>query len=308
MPADDLIATTELLNTELPDSRFDDPDGRYLQWLYEENPLGPAYQAVVDDDGARIAHYALIPQQYRDANGPVPGAYSLHAVTRTGTQRKGYFVSLGKQIYAEAAADGRRLMTAVPNEKSVTAGVKYLGWRLIGQVPIRLCVPTALARDVETIDCTPAFVASPRFGELTRDLDEYPTSGVTNSWTTESLRWRLARPRASHVMHVTPDVIGFSLRTVQRGVPAAVIMKLLPRGDRLGPLSARSIVAAACRRHRALVAIYGGINEHVVVRGIEPPRRVRPAPLFWLVQTLRDGDDQDAVRLTTYEFFDMDAF
>ena len=307
MPPHDLDATNELLNAELPDARYDDL--RYLRWLYEENPLGPAYQQFADEDDKLVCHYALIPQNYRDESGPIPGAYSLHAVTRTGTQRQGYFMTIARDIYAEATGDGRRLLTALPNEKSVGVGVKHLGWRLIGRMPMRLGVPTRWRRgDVETLDCTPELLATDRFATLTADVDEHPVTGVTNSWTTESLRWRLSRPGADYVMHVTPELIGFSTRTVQRGIPAAVIMKLLPRGNRVGPISARDVVAAACRRHRAAVAIHGGVNEHVVFRGVEPPKRLRPSPLFWLVQTLQEGDDQDAVRISTYEFLDVDAF
>jgi hypothetical protein len=308
VPGDDIAHANELLNAELPDARYD-PGARYLRWLYLENPLGTAYQKYTYDGDVLVAHYALLPQTYRDATGRLPGAYSLHAVTRRGAQRGGLFVTLGKEIYADAAADGRRLMTALPNEKSVGPGVKYLGWRLVGQMPVRLCPPTTFrTTGVETIDCTPEFTASDRFSALTADLDEYPVTGVTNSWSTESLRWRLARPDVDYVLHVSPDVVGISTRTVQRGVPAAVIMKLFPRGRRRGPLPAARIVAAACLRHRAPLAIHGGVNEHVVVRGFEPPKRLRPSPLFWLVQTLQEGDDQDALRISTYEFLDVDAF
>jgi Acetyltransferase (GNAT) domain len=308
MSTDELLATNELLNAELPDARYD-PDARYLRWLYEENPLGPAYQRFAHENGVLVGHYALVPQNYRDATGPMPGAYSLHAVTRSGTQRKGLFISLAKEVYADAAADGRRLLTALPNEKSVGAGPKHLGWRLVGQMPVRLCFPTTVrTHDVETIDCTPELLANERFATLTADLDDYPVTGVTNSWTTESLRWRLARPDVDYVLHVGPEVIGISTRTVQRGIRAAVIMKLFPRGDRRGPLSSRAIIAAACRRHRAPVAVYGGLNEIVTVRGFEPPKRIRPSPLFWLVQTLQAGDDQDSLRVSTYEFLDVDAF
>jgi hypothetical protein len=308
MSTADLAAANELLNAELPDARYD-ADARYLRWLYEENPLGSAYQKYAYDDGVLQGHYALLPQNYRDPGGIVEGAYSLHAVTRSGTQRKGLFVSLGKEIYGDAAADGRRLMTALPNEKSVGAGVKYLGWTLVGQMPVRLCPPTTIRTgDVERIECTPEVLASERFATLTRDLDDYPVSGTTNSWSTESLRWRLARPDVDYVLHVGPEVVGITTRTVQRGVPAAVIMKLFPRGGRRGPLSAAAIVASACRHHRAPVAVHGGVNEHVTVRGFEPPKRIRPSPLFWLVQTLQDGDDQEQVRLSTYEFLDVDAF
>ncbi len=80
---------TELLAAELPAARY--VDEAYLRWLYDENPYGPAIQRGVDDDGVRVAHYALIPQRYRGRDGVVPAAFSLHAVVRSGTQRKGYF-------------------------------------------------------------------------------------------------------------------------------------------------------------------------------------------------------------------------
>src|SRR5680860_252218 len=297
MPTDeDLTKSTELLNSELPDPRFADHENQYLRWLYEQNPCGPAYEDSVDEDGVRMAHYALVPQEYRDASGPQPGVFSLNAVTRTGTQRKGYFVTLGKQLYRRAAEDGRRLLIGVPNEKSVSAGPKYLGWRLIGQVPVRICPPTTLStRQVEDIPVTPEFLASDHFASLTADIDDYPTTGATNCWNTERLRWRLARPHAHHVVHVTDEVLAVSMRTVQRGVPAAVLMKLLPRGGRCGPLRSRAIVASACRHHRAPVAVHGGWNEHVVLRGVQPPSRLRPAPLFLLVQSLQPDYDQDAI-------------
>jgi len=309
MSTDDLLAANELLNTELPDPRYD-PGAHYLHWLYEENPLGSAYQQYeYADDGTLACHYALLPQTYRDATGTVPGAYSLHAVTRSGTQRAGVFLSVAKRAYAEIARDGRRLMTALPNEKSVGAGVKHLGWTLVGQMPVRICIPTpARTGAVETIPVTPEVLAGDHFARLTADLDDYPAIGITNSWTTESLRWRLSRPDAAYTLHVDSEVVGISTRTVQRGVRAAVIMKLFPRGPRPGPLSSSRIVVDACRRHRAPVAVYGGVNEVVRVRGFEPPKRFRPSPLFWLVQTLQDGDDQEAIRIGTYEFLDVDAF
>jgi hypothetical protein len=308
VPRDDLAAANELLNAELPDRRYD-PDARYLRWLYEENPLGAAYQQYAYDDDTLVGHYALLPQTYRDATGAVPGAYSLHAVTRRGAQRSGLFVSLGKLVYAEAARDGRRLMTALPNEKSKGAGVKYLGWTLVGQMPVRICLPTpSRTGTITTIPCTPAFVQSDEFARLTADIDDYPVTAITNSWTTESLRWRLARPDVDYTLHVDDDIVGVSTRTVQRGVRAAVIMKLFPRGRRSGPLSSVRIIADACRTHRAPVAVYGGVNEVVRVRGFEPPKRLRPSPLFWLVQTLQPGDDQEAIRIGTYEFLDVDAF
>src|SRR3974390_1443582 len=135
----DLAPSTELLGRELPDPRF--VDDRYLHWLYRENPYGPAYEAQVDDDGVRVAHYALIPQEYRDARGPVPCVFSLNAVVRSGTQRQGYFTKIGLELYDRAAADGRRFAVGVCNAKSIGAVTKYMGWKNVGPLPVRLCPP-----------------------------------------------------------------------------------------------------------------------------------------------------------------------
>src|SRR6478672_4682514 len=103
-PTRDNTLNTELLQAELPAARY--VDETYLRWLYDENPYGAAIQRAVDDDGVRVAHYALIPQRYRGRDGVVPAAFSLHAVVRSGTQRKGYFQKLGAEIYDEAGAAG----------------------------------------------------------------------------------------------------------------------------------------------------------------------------------------------------------
>ena len=131
---------TELLNAELPDPRF--VDAEYLAWLYDQNPDGPAIQAAADEDGVRVAHYALVPQTYRNAAGAAPFLFSLNAVTRRGTQRKGYWSELGLRNFAEATALGRQLVIGVPNEKSTPGAVKYLSYRLLGPMPVKVAVPT----------------------------------------------------------------------------------------------------------------------------------------------------------------------
>ena len=96
---------TELLDAELPSPRF--VDDAYLHWLYDENPFGPAIQRAVDDDGVRVAHYAVVPQRYRDPDGVVPAGFSLNAVVRSGTQRQGWFRKLG--LGDLRGGSGRRL-------------------------------------------------------------------------------------------------------------------------------------------------------------------------------------------------------
>jgi hypothetical protein len=295
---------TGLLAAELPDARYDDE--AYLHWLYDENPYGPAIQRGVDEDGVRVAHYALIPQRYRGPDGVVPAAFSLHAVTRSGTQRKGYFQQLGGEIYEEAAATGWLFSSGVCNDKSIGAVTKYMGWKTPGPLPVRLCVPTHTGRGVESLRVDAALLESERFEELTAGLDDFPVQQWTNSYTTEYLRWRLACPSTRFALHGTDDLVAVTTTDTRFGVRAAVILKLLPRTEQA--VRTERVVAAACRFHRAPYAVYAGFNARVRVRGIQPPRTLQPSPLHLILRSLSPTIDQDALALDTFEFLDMDAY
>jgi hypothetical protein len=295
---------TGLLAAELPDARY--VDASYLHWLYDLNPYGPAIQRGVDEDDVRVAHYALIPQRYRGPEGVVPAAFSLHAVTRSGTQRKGYFQKLGAEIYEEAGAAGWQFSSGVCNDKSIGAVTKYMGWKTPGPLPVKLCVPMHTGRGVESHPVDDALLASDRFAQLTAGLDDFPVQQWTNSYTTEYLRWRLACPTTRFVLHTSDDLVAVSTSDTRFGVRAAVILKLLRRAEQ--PVRSEPVIAAACRFHRAPYAVYAGFNARVRVRGIQPPRRLQPSPLHLILRSLSPSIDQDALALDTFEFLDMDAY
>jgi hypothetical protein len=300
---------TELLARELPAARY--VDAGYLQWLYDDNPYGPAIQRSVDEDGVRIGHYALIPQRFRGRDGIVPAAFSLHAVVRSGTQRKGLFTQMGLEIYEEASGAGWQLTTGVCNEKSIGAVVKYMGWKWPGPLPVRLVAPYAMAgaaaRRVESRTVDAAYLASSEFEQLAAELDSTPVDQWTNSYTAEYLRWRLACPATTYAIHVTDELVAITTTDVRFGVRAAAILKLLPRAGRTG-LRAEAIVGAACRFHRAPYAVYAGFNPHVALRGVQPPRKLQPSPLNLIIRSLSPAVDQGPLMIDTFEFLDMDAY
>jgi hypothetical protein len=295
---------TGLLAAELPDARY--VDEAYLHWLYDLNPYGPAIQRSVDEDDVRVAHYALVPQRYRGPEGVVPAAFSLHAVTRSGTQRKGYFQKLGAEIYDEAGTEGWLFSSGVCNDKSIGAVTKYMGWKTPGPLPVRLCVPMHTGSGVSSDAVDAALLASDRFAELTAGLDDFPVQQWTNSYTTEYLRWRLACPSTRFTLHSSDDLVAVSTTDTRFGVRAAVILKLLRRSEQ--PVRADRVIAAACRFHRAPYAVYAGFNARVPVRGIQPPRKLQPSPLHLILRSLSPTIDQDALTLDTFEFLDMDAY
>jgi hypothetical protein len=297
---------TDLLNEELPDRRFESAD--YLAWLYDENPEGAGFTGSRDDGGVRVAHYALVPQRYRNEDGPGDFVFSLNAVSRSGSQRKGYFVEIGHEIFAEAAAAGRLAITAVANENSTPGAVKHLGYRHLGPMPVAVTVPNPLrGRGWRSHPVTDRWLASAEYEELAAELDQHPATGWTPSWGVDNLRWRLARPRGDYVVHVGPGLVAVSTGDRVGRLPVAVILKLLPRRGATG-LSARAAVAAACRHHRAPVCVYAGLNAHVTLRGLPLPPRLRPAPLNLLVRSLSEEIDQETLRLDTFEFLDCDAY
>ena len=305
---DDLVADTELLDAELPDPRF--VDATYLRWLYDENPLGASYDHHFDDEnGLRVGHYALIPQRYRNRDGEQPFVFSLNAVARSGSQRRGFFGKLGTEIWGRAQADGVKFIVAVTNAKS-TGAVRKNGWRVMGPMPATVVVPSWRAPlDVDSYDITPDFVGTQAFDDLVQGLDRSPAWNWTNCWTPDQMRWRLSAPNSPRfTLHRDHDLVGVSTVHRIRGVPFAVVLKLLPRDGRFGPLSARSMITAMCRHHRAPLAIYAGHNRHVDVKGIALPERLKPAPLVICAMSLSDEIDQDTFSLDTFEFLDMDAY
>jgi len=299
---------TALLDGELPDPRF--VDAEYLRWLYDLNPDGAAIQAAADEEGVRVAHYALVPQTYRNAAGPAPFLFSLNAVTRRGTQRKGYWSELGLRNFAEATAQGRQMVIGVPNEKSTPGAVKYLDYRFLGPLPVKIAVPTGTGGRWEHHVVDEAFLDGPRFATLAADLDQHQAVHWTNSYVPDRLRWRLARPHGGYVVHADDDLVVVSTRSSFGPVPMAVVLKLFPRGPRAldDRLSARRAVAAVCRYHRAPAAVYAGFNALVAVRGVHPPHRLRPAPLNLVVHSFSDAVPQETFRLDTFEFLDLDAY
>lgn len=299
---------TELLGAELPDPRF--VDSAYLRWLYDLNPWGTGFTAQADEDGVRVAHYAVIPQQYRSSAGPARMVFSLNAVTRSGTQRRGYFTTLGEQVYAAAARWGALGVVGVSNANSTPPVVRKLGFRLMGPLPVHVLPALAVEQGVQHLPVDEALLVSTTFEELTADLDRFPARAWTNHWTTDALRWRLAAPNLAspYWLHVGRDVVAISALGSVGGRRFPVVLKLLPRHGLAGPVSGMGLVGALCRHHRRPFAVHAGFNRHVRLRGVRPPRRLQPSPLNLIFRSLSDELPATAFTLDTFEFLDMDAY
>lgn len=320
--ADDLAATAALLRREHPDAdRFEDT--AFLRWLYRENPHHPAIEEDVDRKGARVAHFALVPQPWRNRDEQATFVLSVNAVTRSGLGSM-HFVALTaratkRAIERKEALGGLIGGIGVTNENSTMPGLHRIGARLITSLPVVAVPRLGGGRRVESHAVTDEFRAGPDFARLTAGLDEAPADGWTQRWTPEQLAWRLGAPGAGYAVHADDSVVAVTTRATAKGVPLAVVLKLLPRGPAPGPRSARGVIAAAMRHHRVPLAIYAGFNAHVPVKGVAIPKGIQPAPLnllfiardeasAFLGMDLEDEGPQAPATFDTFELLDFDAF
>lgn len=307
-----LDAATALLDGELPDPRFVSSD--YLRWAYRENPLGRAWerhqQVAEGQTTTLVAHYANMPRRYRGPGGEhTDGAWSLNAVVHHDHQRARHFTRIGLEIYDEAGADGRSFVVGVTNEKSTGAVVKYMGWRLVGPLPVRVVHPLGRGRRRMThaeIDAN--WLDSPAFDDFAATVDRHPVTGWVTDYTAEVLRWRLACPETRYFVHQADDLAVITTRSNLGPLPACVVLKVFPTACGTAVVDATRAIRSATRFHRAAFAVYAGFNGSVVVRGIRPPRRFQPSPLNLIIRHLDPAVDQDEITLDTFEFLDMDAY
>lgn len=304
----DWADSAALLHDIMGDARF--ADAGYLNWLYNESPVGRTIGVNLrDDDGKLFAHGAAIPQEMRSGDGPARFVVIVNIAVHPSYRGANTFAEQILEHVPYVLEQGCIAGYGVTNEKSTVPSVSLdgLGGRLVGPVPVRVCVPTRVfPRGVETFDVTPEFLESKVFNELAAELDDHPVVDWVQRWTPDLLRWRLQRPDTEYALHVTGNVVGVSSRATVRGAPVALLLKLLPRGGSRGPLPSREIVAAACRHQRAPIAMYGGFNAHVPVSGVTVPQDRLPSPLNLVFLTLSDLDPE-TFRFETFEFLDFDA-
>lgn len=303
-----LAAATELLGAELPDPRFG--DDAYLRWLYLDNPCGRGFWGNRLEDGRLMGHYAVIPQNYRATDRPVRMVFSLNAVTRSEGQRRGHFVSIGEEVYERAREWGADGVIGVSNDNSTPPVVKKLDFRLLGPLPVKVIVPCASIGDGwEHHEISGSFLDSAEFDRLAVGLDHLPRWGWRNRWTPEYLHWRLSSPNsAGWHLHADDDFVVVSTRSETGPLPVAVILKLMARRKAGRWLSGQRAVSAVCRHLRTPLAIYAGFNADVRVYGVQPPRRLQPAPLNLIYRELSSAAPKLGFRLDTFEFLDFDAY
>lgn len=314
-PVEDLAATTELLGAEHPDREcFREP--RYLPWLYEQNPCGPAIQESVDRRGVRVAHFALLPQRWTRGTEGADFCVGVNGVTRTGAGRA-HFLALLRRGIREMGRRGVVAGFGVTNESSTAVTLARTGIGNVGPLPVVVRPVLPGGRGVRSHDVTAAWLASGELDRLAASLAPSSSSGWSQHWSTETLRWRLSSPAADYRVHVSDEALAVTTRIIHQHVPVTVVLKLLAFTNSPSRRAGAALVAAACRRDRTPAALYVGFNDRVPFRGLAVPRALLPSPLNLVlfgadrasvaVGEPIEGLPQEEVNLSCFELLDFDA-
>jgi GNAT superfamily N-acetyltransferase len=298
-------ATAALLKRVFPDShRISRPD--YLRWLYEDSPFGPVIEANLDDAVGRAGHYALVPVSLVEDGEPRAGSLSLNTAVDERARGGGVFVRLATEAIEEARRRGVQTIVGVANASSTPGFLRRLEFELVGPLPVTVLVPLpGRERRVRSAWADEAAFDSVEIADGLAQMIAAPAQGIARTWTADALRWRLTSPGARYALHRSERALVVSTVDSSKRVPVAVLLKALASAP---PDAAerRALVRAACRFHRAPIALHIGYNEQVAFRGPPLPARLRPSPLNLIVRQLSNSSPRGS--FTRFELLDFDAY
>lgn len=280
-------------------------DPGYVNWLYRLSPFGPVVEANLDDEHGRAAHYAVVPCPFTNDGVERAGALSLNTAVHERARGKGMFTRLAEATYGLARERGIRDVVGVANANSTPGFVRRLGFTLVGPLPVRVMLPRGVGRGVRSTLIDGDLLGSSAFRRgLEVRLSGPDPSGLARVWKADTLCWRLSCPTARYAWHEHESAAVITAVTRQGGIQVAIVLKVLSQAP-LSTGAARSLISAACRFHRAPVALHAGVQPHLPLSGLTLPDRLRPSPLNFIHRNL---DGNLSSRLGVFEFLDFDAY
>lgn len=252
----------------------------YLQWLYVDNPLGPAigFNAI---EGERLAaHYICTRALIRFEGRTVPALLSLNTATHPDFQGRGLFTKLAELTYAAGAAEGAALVYGVANANSTPGFVRKLGFGLVEPLESRIGIGALGRFDWKNI------AARARFRQ---------------DWRADYLEWRLSNPaNRARLEWVRP---GGSAVSAPAGRPLLRAWAEIPEHAEHAERVERSRGLPGGRVWLGLVPSGAGrFGSYAPL-----PRRLRPSPLNLIFRSL-DGSPGLGAGESLFSFLDFDAF
>jgi hypothetical protein len=124
-----------LLKTVFPDAT--NFTNEYLDWLYNQNPVGSAIGFNAFDGQELVAHYVTIPVIARLFEKQSYGLLSLNTATHPAHWGKRLFTTLANSTYAQGADLGYEFVIGVGNEIS-TPGFIKMGFQSVGKLEAKI--------------------------------------------------------------------------------------------------------------------------------------------------------------------------
>lgn len=305
---DDLDAVRRLLAEVFPqDGKFARSD--FLQWQYETSPSGEVIAENACDDVGLLGHYAVVPQRWLWRGRVSPFALSLNTAVSERARGQGLFTRLAEATYASAADRGVLAIVGVANANSTPGFIGRLGFDLVGPLDVSIVPwrPSRQARSIDRIEAS-ALRTDPIVAGQLGEGQPLAESATRRCWDAAELEWRLRDPRQQFAVFRGPSWLAVTCRTKHKGVPVAVITKVLLDHHEADHVELGPIAAAACRHHRAPVALHAGRNPGLRGRGLPLPDRLRPSPLNLIVKSLTAGEPSSAFVPEVFEFLEFDAY
>lgn len=123
-----------LAETVFPGEDLSDP--RYMRWLYEENPVRPAYELMTRSAGVVSGHIAGVPLRYRLAGADVLGGIAVNAITHPDHRGRGIFIVLHAELSRFTATKDMLFLFGFANPNSEKGCLRHLNYRDLGRFPL----------------------------------------------------------------------------------------------------------------------------------------------------------------------------
>jgi len=110
-------------------------DPRFLSWLYDLNPRGPAVEFMAKSGDLVKGHIAVLPQRYKVGQDEVSGGVVVNAITHPNFRGRGIFMVLHEELFQSPSAKGITFSFGFANLNSEKGCFRHLGYQVIGRLP-----------------------------------------------------------------------------------------------------------------------------------------------------------------------------
>jgi len=251
----------------------------YLDWLYCQNPDGPAVGFDAWNGKSLAAHYVCVPIHVSVAGKNAKAMLSLNTATHPIYRGSGLFTKLAEMTFDLGHKLGFEYVIGVGNANSTPGFIRKLGFRLIQPLEARIGVGN-LGIDWDAVNRNVQFM---------------------RRWTEESLAWRCANPRNPIHCRIANDRIHLY---------AAAKGKVLPVFAELWHDNVPSVKNNTESTVSPLRLFIGLIPDGACRfrNYLSIPQKFRPSPLNLILRSLSDPMTTIEQGSVSMSFIDFDAY